>query len=95
MALQCNLNFSGEKKLHTSTGVVNLGTETVSLDCYVKVNKVTSDKENAIAEVMSTSGSAVFLSFYNFALDLNGANPIKQAYLHLKSLDEFAEATDV
>jgi hypothetical protein len=95
MALQCNLNFTGEKKLHTSTGVVNLGTETVSLDCYVKVNKVTSDKENVTAEVMSTSGNAVFLSFYDFALDLNGSNPIKQAYLHLKTLDEFSDATDV
>ena len=95
MALQCNLNFSGEKKLHTSTGVVNLGNETVSLDCYVKVNKVTSDKENATAEVMSTSGGALFLSFYDFSIDLNGANPIKQAYLHLKTLDEFSSATDV
>jgi len=95
MALQCDLSFSGEKKLHTSNGVVDLGSETVSLDCYVKVNKVTSDKENATAEVMSTSGSAVFLSFYDFDLDLNGANPIKQSYLHLKTLDEFSSATDV
>jgi hypothetical protein len=95
MALQCNLNFTGEKKLHTSTGVVNLGTETVSLDCYVKVNKVTSDKENATAEVMSTSGSAMFLSFYDFAIDLNGSNPIKQAYEHLKTLPEFAGAANV
>ena len=26
--------------------------------------------------------------------DLNGPNPIKQAYLHLKSLPEFADAVD-
>jgi hypothetical protein len=31
---------------------------------------------------------------YTCPLDLNGPNPIKQAYLHLKSLPEFAGATD-
>jgi hypothetical protein len=31
-----------------------------------------------------------FIAFY----DLNGPNPIKQAYLHLKSLPEFADAVD-
>jgi len=31
---------------------------------------------------------------YECAFDLNGPNPIKQAYLHLKSLPEFADAVD-
>jgi hypothetical protein len=31
---------------------------------------------------------------YSCAYDINGENPIKQAYLHLKTLPEFATATD-
>ena len=31
---------------------------------------------------------------YAFTLDLGGLNPIKQAYLHLKTLPEFADAVD-
>ena len=31
---------------------------------------------------------------YATAFDLEGPNPIKQAYLHLKSLPEFADAVD-
>ena len=31
---------------------------------------------------------------YSCAYDINGENPIKQAYLYLKTLPEFASATD-
>ena len=31
---------------------------------------------------------------YSCAYDINGENPIKQAYLHLKTLPEFLNATD-
>ena len=31
---------------------------------------------------------------YSCAYDITGENPIKQAYLHLKSLPEFADAVD-
>ena len=33
--------------------------------------------------------------FYSFSYDLTGANPIQQAYEHLKTLPEFSGATDV
>lgn len=33
-------------------------------------------------------------NFYNISYDLNGENPIKQAYLHLKTLPEFVDAVD-
>jgi len=31
---------------------------------------------------------------FEFAYDLSGPDPFEQAYLHLKSLPEFADATD-
>ena len=33
-------------------------------------------------------------NFYNISYNINGENPIKQAYLHLKTLPEFADAVD-
>jgi hypothetical protein len=62
-----------------------------------------------IASTATTNKSVLVFSAYVFAdsnypaisqrqytcpLDLEGPNPIKQAYLHLKSLPEFANATD-
>lgn len=44
-----------------------------------------ADKEKAPFE------KKTFTSVY----DLNGANPIKQAYLHLKTKSEFSDAEDV
>jgi hypothetical protein len=36
----------------------------------------------------------ILKSYYTCSHDLEGPNPIKQAYLHLKSLPEFADAVD-
>lgn len=36
----------------------------------------------------------IHLERHECAYDLLGANPIQQAYVHLKSLDQFAAATD-
>lgn len=94
MALQSKSKFVGKLKLHTPNGVVNLRDEEVQLDCYVKVSLVKANKEKATADVVFTSGESVFTNFYDFTLDLDGGNPIKQAYLHLKTLPEFAGATD-
>jgi hypothetical protein len=94
MALQSKSNFVGHLKLHTPTGVVNLRDDTIELDCYVKVNMVKANKDKATAEVVFTSGNSVFTKFYEFATDMQGENPIRQAYKHLKTLPEFAGATD-
>jgi hypothetical protein len=37
----------------------------------------------------------LMVSYFNCPYDIDGANPIKQAYLHLKTLPEFADATDI
>lgn len=38
--------------------------------------------------------TAKFSKAFDFSVDLEGPNPIKQAYLHLKTLPEFADAID-
>jgi len=66
-------------------------------DCYIKVAIVSASKTEGQACVTFTedAGSSVlFQKSYLFPLDLNGPNPIKQAYEHLKTLPEFVGAED-
>jgi len=43
---------------------------------------------------VSQSVSPLSSSSFAYLYDLDGPNPIKQAYLHLKTLPEFADAID-
>lgn len=67
------------------------------VDCYVKTSSVLSTKEySTITYSIYKQKDGVLLqqNVINFALDMNGPNPIKQAYLHLKTLPEFVDAVD-
>jgi hypothetical protein len=70
----------------------------VSIDnCYIKVAVVTATKSTCTALVWfmtSQGGEQLEERPYFFAYDINGENPIRQAYLHLKTLPEFANAVD-
>ena len=64
---------------------------------YVKVTSISGNKDliNATVSFSQSAASAAILNqTFQFPLDINGPNPIKQAYLHLKTLPEFANATD-
>lgn len=81
MALSTNYNLNG-----------------VQIDnAYLKVNRVTCDKATALAEISiaaDSSNASIFQKVYGFSVDLDGPNAIKQAYLYLKTLPEFADAVD-
>lgn len=75
----------------------NFGQQSTLNDVYIKVVSTTSTKKEVQAVVNfleSKDGKSLFGEVYSFPLDLSGENPIKQAYLHLKTLPEFADATD-
>jgi hypothetical protein len=62
--------------------------EGVKLDTKTSISfRVRSYKENSNIPHFSDAG-------YMCEYDLTGANPIAQAYTHLKTLPEFAGATD-
>lgn len=70
-------------------------------DCYIKVSSVNGSKINIIYNIdFFKNYNEDFASdlFYSkqasFTPNMNGDNFIKQAYLHLKSLPEFADAVD-
>lgn len=63
-------------------------------DAYIKVERVSGSKDMVTADVIMTSGDMRQMVHCKFAPNLDGANFIKQAYEHLKTLPEFAGATD-
>jgi hypothetical protein len=75
----------------------NFGQQSTLKDVYIKVVSTNSTKEevqSAVHFFESANGKSLFTEIHAFPLNLNGENPIKQAYLHLKTLPEFADAVD-
>lgn len=75
----------------------NFGELSTFSDAYVRVEHVGSTKELSKAIVIiykEKGGIPVSSNTYEYAHDLNGNNNIKQAYEHLKTLPEFADAVD-
>ena len=77
--------------------VSNFG-DSVSFDeAYIKVDSLTGNKEQMRAYVSTykkENEQIISRKNYSFTPNLNGKNFIAQAYAHLKTLDEFADAND-
>jgi hypothetical protein len=70
-----------------------------ALQAYHRVENIgflqkTSMTFNVVSYKNKTSTTEFARSHVSMQYDVNGANPIKQAYEHLKTLPEFAGATD-
>jgi hypothetical protein len=67
-------------------------------NAYIRVEKLSIDGKANIHFVTKSYKDKELPSFeenfYYSSYDINGENPIKQAYLHLKTLPEFAYAVD-
>jgi hypothetical protein len=98
MALTHSISITGNKTISGNGFVYEIGKETVTTEpLYIKVVGISGNKLNLTATVTFTSqatGTVVATKSYQFPLDLNGDNPIKQTYEYLKTLPEFATATD-
>lgn len=66
-------------------------------NCYVRVSNVNVSKVEGSARVVflkTAKGGILQELYYTFSYDIEGSNPIKQTYQFLKTLPEFANATD-
>ena len=66
-------------------------------ECYIKVSMVEVNKSNGMANVSffdKPNGKLLQTKIYPVPHDLNGSNALVQAYTHLKTMPEFAGATD-
>ncbi len=76
----------------------NLGSTTQIENAYIRVDRSEVTKNTMSTEVgiyESADGKKLKVSFYGSSYNLDGDNPIKQAYQHIKTLPEFTGATDV
>lgn len=83
---------------YATAGIATLNSETMYADAYGQVASVSVTKAGGTAHLIvylnSSKASAVEAKFVEFSYDISGENPIKQAYLYLKTLPEFADAID-
>lgn len=73
------------------------GVSATVTDCYIKVERVEASKVlgNATVAFYKDDKSALLEEArYEFPVNLEGDNFIAQAYTHLKTLPEFADAVD-
>lgn len=70
-----------------------------AVDAYGRISALSLNGKDAMTFSLSwfkdqAEKSPIVVQHFNAAYSLNGVNPLAQAYLHLKSLPEFAGATD-
>jgi hypothetical protein len=86
MALQKNItiNYRGDIEVNIE-------------NAYIKVDRVDCNKSSMSIHKhikRSQNEPALFAEIISCDYNLNGENPIKQAYLYLKTLPEFVDAID-
>jgi hypothetical protein len=96
MALNKNIEITATSFLRYKGLQLQNGEATISGMAYIKVSSVAGNKETTSCEVSFTLPNDITWSeSYTFTPNMDGDNFIKQAYQHLKTLPEFADATDV
>jgi hypothetical protein len=93
MALKLNQTITGTTIIQQNN-LSGTSQSSITDELYVKVEKVVSTKSTANCLVSFTGNVINGMNNYEFQVNLNGDNFIKQAYLHLKTLLEFADAVD-
>lgn len=79
----------------TITAKDNFGIDVTIPDVYIKVESIFGNKNEQQIVVSFTKNNLLLNSKqYLFSPKMNEENFIKQAYLHLKTLPEFADAVD-
>ena len=75
----------------------NIGIDVEVPNAYIKIASVFGNKSEMTAELHISKAQgeeAVQRRTYAYPYQIDGANPIKQGYEYLKTLPEFADATD-
>lgn len=96
MALRKNIQFEGKSVIHSAMGAIDMGSKIIELNVYIKISSIDGDKEKINATVAFIHEQSQFNKSYAISVSVSDGsnNFIKQAYEHLKTLPEFAGATD-
>jgi hypothetical protein len=96
MALRKIIETEGNAVIQTPIGVIENGVQKVSFLAYVKILSVQGTKEFITAQVEFKNNAQKFVKNYTMPASVadGSTNFIAQAYAYIKTLEEFAGATD-
>lgn len=96
MALRKIIEIEGESTIQTSMGTIKNGVQKTAFTAYIKVASISGNKNNLLANVNFKGDTQEFNKQYEIPVSVESGTPnfIAQAYAHLKTLPEFANAVD-
>lgn len=96
MALRKIIQVEGEAFVSTPSGQVSIGQQKTAFNAYCKIINVNGDKERGRITVECKADTYKVSKQYvvPFSVEDGAPNFVKQAYVHLKTLPEWADATD-
>lgn len=96
MALQKSVKIQGNSSISTSFGQVDTGVKEITFLALCKVVSLQGNKERLLIDVLFKADGINYHKNYSFipSVEENSTNFIKQAYLYLKTLEEFSGAVD-
>lgn len=98
MALSKDFLVKGYFKFEHSDGsTITNQDATLTIDnCYITVSSISGDKELVKISILCRGTDVSVIRYYQFqpSVEDGSVNFIKQAYEYLKTLPEFADATD-
>jgi hypothetical protein len=96
MALRKIIQVEGEAFVNTQSGAISIGQQKTAFTAYCKITNLSGDKANGRATVEFAGDNYKMNKTFavQFSVEDGAPNFIKQAYLQLKALPEWADATD-
>jgi hypothetical protein len=94
MALSKTFEFAAKEQLAIEGETIELRDLVISESTYIRVESLRGNKSQVTVRVSLKTDKFIVFKEYDFEPNMNESNFIKQAYAHLKTLPEFAGATD-
>lgn len=96
MALRKTISKTGKSVVYTDIGAIKNGEQSVQFSAYIKVEKIEGNKEIVNATISFEGENQQLVKVYSVpvSVDFDAPNYVKQVYLYLKTLPEFAGAVD-
>jgi hypothetical protein len=96
MALRKVIQVEGEAFVNTPSGQVSIGNQKTAFNAYCKIVEIRASKERGrvTVECKAENYNAIKQFSVPFSVEDGALNFVKQAYEHLKTLPEWADATD-
>ena len=96
MALSVTMTTLGTTRIETSFGSISKNDETVVITVVARVVNIDGNKEHVVAKVEFVNSYMQFVRQFVVPVSVadDAPNFIRQAYLHLKTLPQFLNATD-